>query len=65
MYQGGLNYNFIEHFNQLPLGTDESITDWYVSFGMPENNFKIFFDQLANRIKILEQKICSQAKKLV
>jgi hypothetical protein len=32
---------------------------------MPENNFKIFFDQLANRIKILEQKICSQAKKRV
>lgn len=65
MCQAGLNYKFIEHFNKLPLDTDESIKNWYVNWGMPENDFKIFFDQLANRIRLLEQKICSQAKKRV
>jgi hypothetical protein len=65
MYRAGLNYNFIEHFNKLPLGTDEIITDWYANFGLHKNNYKIFFEQLANRIKLLEQKICSQPKKHV
>lgn len=62
MYQAGLNYRYIEHFEKIQ--GDEHILACYQnpSFGMPKN-LQIFFDEWTNRIKQLEQKICSQSKK--
>ena len=64
MYQAGLNYRYIEHFEKIQ--GDEHILACYQnpSFGMPKN-LQIFFDEWTNRIKQLEQKICSQSKKHV
>jgi hypothetical protein len=62
MYQGGLNYRYIGHWEKIQ--GDEHILAYYLTLGMPKNS-KIFLDQWATRIRLLEQKICSQPKKHV
>jgi hypothetical protein len=62
MHKSGLNYHYIEHWKKIQ--GDEHILAYYQSLGMPKNS-QIFFDKWINRIKQLEQKICSHPKKHV